>query len=457
MLELGAFEYEDDENGAAQAAKDLTSKDYIVRRFAAARLNRFGPLAEPHIKEIGAALLDEDAGVRLWVAATIAGLGPAATVEHMSELVQLISDMRTNAKTDRDEFVHDCGIRYWAIVALGVAGAEASVHLDVLKSCLNDDDPQVRVVAMEAISLVEPDAVPSAAEVVRKGFDDQLAVFRAGAATALSYTGLAATPYVQALGETLKDNNARAREAAAKTLGGLGVGTLKPFATCFAEMVKSDPDSNVRSAADGNLRLIGFEQTLAHQDIGVRLWAAKSLADKKSLAAGHGPALATAIKDADPMVRYWATIAYSGSGCATQEDIAVLKEALEDKDPQVRVESMKLLVKIDPEQTASAVQVISRSLKHKKSRFRARAADALSEAGLTALPVAAQIAELLDDPNWRVRTSAANSLQCIGKAAVLPSAKKLAGMAKSDEDVDVRRVSKAALSKFGLAEKFGLE
>lgn len=170
--------------------------------------------------------------------------------------------------------------------------------------------------AAEALGRLGPaakDAVPALAAALK----DPERFVRMSAARALGQLGAASKEALPALAAALNDSDSFVRGTAARTLG--RVGAISPEVWAPMKEAAKDKDLDVQRAA-----------TEAWNSI-TSAWGKLGPADKGAI-----PALAAALKDAEPPVRTVAARALGkvGSG-APAEALAALKAALKDPEPQV--------------------------------------------------------------------------------------------------------------------------
>jgi HEAT repeat protein len=172
----------------------LEHKDVNIRHSAISKLRKLGPQAELAIPALTRLLQDEDAGVRYRAADTLGSLGTLANEASISLINAVrdeddrvrrsaaiaISSVAPTAHTDVPDLIkflknRNPNVRIWAadaLVALASDGVDANEAIPQLKQCLNDENRDIRMRAISAItSLDEPDAscVPALLEAFKSG------------------------------------------------------------------------------------------------------------------------------------------------------------------------------------------------------------------------------------------------------------------------------------------------
>lgn len=227
-------------------------------------------------------------------------------------------------------------------------------------------------------------------DALRAALKDKEASVRQNAAWALGQLHEEAGSAADALRECLSDKNALVRRDAATSLGFLGKAAAAAVPSLM-EMVKSEPDTVVRKAALGSLvPLVG------------------------------------------PDHRRYARF---------------LQPLLQDKDPEVAVDSAVVLAKIGGEEAKEAVPVLRKALKDADAEVQEKSVIALSEMGPQAKDAIFDLAEVLRRGKvTKVRCGAALALAHI-RAAAEPVALDIAEVLKPTEPVDVRQDAAEALAR----------
>ena len=182
-------------------------EDAPIRLIAAEALGRIGPGAKAAIPDLIAAMSGPDSRVRSEAARALGAIGPEAALA-IPELVRLLTRGPLRVRSMRRGYV--ALTAQWsqdALVQIGAAAVPALLEL------LRDNDPEVRIAAIETLGKLETKAT-------------------------------AAIPQLIA---DLNDTEPRIRTAAAQALGGIGEENAAVIAAMVARL--NDADEAVSSAA----------------------------------------------------------------------------------------------------------------------------------------------------------------------------------------------------------------
>lgn len=366
----------------------LKNGDEIVRLRAADALGEIAPDAAEAVPALDAALKDSDEFVRWHAAIALGKIGPTAVPVLITAL----------ENTDRD-------IRWHAADALGEIGPDAAEAVPALDAALEDPDEIVRTHAAIALGKIGPTAVPA----LITAFKDRSGLVQQTVADALGKIGAAAVP---ALAAVLEDPDATVRRQVVEVLGKMG-----PAAAPALAVALKNPYKDVQSEAAYLLDRLGRNAAEAtpilaavledHPDATVRSYAADVL---RNIGPAAAPALTSALKDRDGMVRLRAADALGMIGCGAVEAVPALAAALEDPDEIVRSHTARALGKIG----TAAVPALLTALKNPDSDVRWHAAEALGMIGSDAAETVPNLAAALEDPDEKVRQSAAEALGNMG-------------------------------------------
>jgi hypothetical protein len=144
----------------------------------------------------------------------------------------------------------------------------------------------------------------------------------------------------------------------------------------------------------------------------VRWSAAEVLGFIGPPAASAVPALADALRDSEPNVRYVAVKALIKFRATAHEAIPALVEALKDSEVRVRANAAEALGEMGAT-AREAVPAIAELLKDPEEEVRAHAAEALGDIGPVARPALPALRAALNDPSEEVRKEATQSIQKI--------------------------------------------
>jgi HEAT repeat protein len=149
----------------------------------------------------------------------------------------------------------DAEVRWWCVLALGNLALAPEGTVPLLAERLRDEDPRVRLAALEALGgfgREAAEAVPGILPLLEAA-EEPVA---ARAALAAVRAGGPAGPVVKALAGHLADPRETVRAAAAAALGEAGVAPRETVAR-LAALGRGDPSADVRAAAAWALQRLG--------------------------------------------------------------------------------------------------------------------------------------------------------------------------------------------------------
>merc|ERR1712226_607326 len=129
----------------------------------------------------------------------------------------------------------------------------------------------------------------------------------------------------------------------------------------------------------------------------------------------------------------------------------------EDSEARTRVAAAKAISRVQPDSAPKAADIIVVSLWDKDPAFRMSAGEGLEIMQEAAMPHTAALVAALEDDVPSVRLAVTNALTAAGRSAVKPNGAAVANVAKTDPDPYVRRAAVAALRKFMLTRRFGID
>jgi HEAT repeat protein len=333
-----------------------------------------------------------------------------------------------------------------------------------LGGLLEDPDPAVRKVALEAVKGLGPAAGAAAAvparliELLRERdawIDAVLALRCIGRAAAMPST-------LARLAHLLVHSDWRVRQAAARAVGALGsAAATGPILACFPRLLQ-DSHVTVRQAAVE--AVIGLGAASEGEAI---VSALISLLRDPDEAVGHGAAeaigrmggvtrtgeflaqLVQLMEDADPAVRRaaaWA-VRSMGTAGAKLESRARVAELLGDAPDESQAASAPAR-EPDEEETSERVARLLERLGHPVPDIRQSAADAVARMGAAAaLPeVVGRLAPLVRDASIEVRIAAAKAVGALGGVAGVPEVLAALREQARDEDEEMRAAAASALT-----------
>lgn len=249
--------------------------------------------------------------------------------------------------------VEDIAARREAINSLSDLALDAAATLNL---AMSDADSVVRWRSASAVTAVHSATVPQLLAAVTSE-DPEV---RRLAITSLRGLGAnAVSPFVQAL----QDNDARMRQAAAVTLGQIGLGAIDTVPQLVTAL--SDTDSRVRAAAAFSLSTFGahameavpaLRAALSDEFASVRARAAFALGQIGPSARRTAEELIWLVSDPDVSVRRNAVSALGGIGADTAVVLPALRQAMNDEDDGVHRCAATSLAVIDRGAVAAEAQ-----------------------------------------------------------------------------------------------------
>jgi HEAT repeat protein len=377
---------------ALAGGKDLQDSSAEARQRVAERLGEVPASGDRQgaVADLGAALQDESAGVRLAAARSLEKLRPEAKDAYGALL---------SALGDPDRAVADA-----AAATLESFGTPQLADLPALETALVHPRAPVRRFAMTALTQMELD---------RK---------------------VAIPLYLHALKKAPKD----VRTTAAQMLAVLGVGDRHQV---FADLVNAlgDPDADVRRAVDGALATLGpFEvedvpflrECLKARPTSVRTYAIMALGELGAKAKEAVTDLAEALKDEEAPIREAAAVVLGKIGVPA---IPVLERLLKSGTTNQQCLALAALGDIGTEAKIAVPDMLN-ALQDWSPNVRAAAAQALGKMGAegrVALPALAQAAL---DGDRDVRRKALHALVIIGPQPFL-AAPLIKAFQSDDEEI----------------------
>jgi HEAT repeat protein len=437
----------------------LKSKDGAVLQAAGYALQKLGPHAQPAVP----ALVQAHQRAKGFAQDALSQALIAVGGDGLERIAQMVKD--TKAPLDK---------RRKVISELGYARKPTDKVASILVEALRDPEPEIRAVAVLALTVIGPQgkaAIPALVELLGDvKMDEAAAKHRIGAtkivAEALTRMGPEA---VSALAEVLKDDNKKpfARWQAAGALAMLGRKAKSALPVLEAALKDDNLAVAVESAcayvrAGGAVDTIlpvlaeglqhkaafvlwhtadaierigikakeavpGLVPLLQHEVVEIRIKAAEAICQMGADAKPAVPALAQLLKQKDPRQQYQVARALERLGPDALEALPVLIERLKDTQAKGIQPILVTIGNIGPEAKA-AVPALIAILKQKETSFHGDAITALGRIGPDAHAAVPKLLENLNDPSEYTRASAARALGGIGpkaKAAVPPLKKLL--------------------------------
>jgi HEAT repeat protein len=428
----------------AALRRALEDPDGLVRLRAAEALPHMDRDSPPPVDVIRAALHDPDPAVRLRAAEIVMNLGvPVESIGSMLEPALQDADGRVRVQAALSLWVRDHEQRKKALpVLLAALTGEDESACDAALSAEADLSyfdrngiraalPALRVVLQQRARHRPRTILGALGGAIQMGAEASetrpvlLELVQADdpgvASNAMEWLPRMApleAPFLKALVRALGHRNAWVREAAARTIAGLGR-NAGPAVPALADALK-DPSPEVRATVARALGQLG-------RDAGPTLLA-----------------LAGALKDPAPRVRAAAAEACRELGPLARAVAGPLAQLLDDKDPGVRARAALALPRVDPGQGKLAIPALIRTVAEgdQMGGQAAGSLRALGEAGL------AGTVEALASEDGDLRRAAAGALASLGQGkpgTVAPALQR----AVKDPELGVRVTAARALTGLG--------
>jgi HEAT repeat protein len=380
--------------------------DEFTRRLASEALSKIGAPDKTDLPALVEALRDANLDVKRYATAAIGTLGSEAGMA----VPELLQDLK-----DKDTVVRQNAAR-----SLGKAGSSSqSTVVPALSAALQDQEPDVRVAAAEA--LTSPGLLnhsdPKPVLDLMKNADPRV---RACAAGALGQFSDAAKTVVPALMEACKSSDAVVRRGAMASLGQFGI--QAKAAPVFIDGLLKDQDGEVRKNAGAALAKLAPE-------LGPDVKAAAK-------------ALIKALHDPETDVKRSAATALARIGPEAKAAAASLADLLKEPDKGLRLEVLSALAAIGPAAKVAIPQLID-LLQVNDKEIHTRAAQVLGKIGKDAVRA---LTGAINSENPSARLGAARALGDIarpGTAAI----QALQLHARIDPEEEVRKECMSALTK----------
>jgi HEAT repeat protein len=352
------------------------------------------------------------------VAAPAVGQEPEFNGRKLSEWATVLKDDPTPRK------------RRAAVVALGQIAADNKEALPAIlgvvgKALKTDAHPAVREQAAVVLGQqkVEDAGVAAVADLTESLRIEKETAVRREVAAALGRFGKVAKPAVTPLTEALKDPDTAVRAAAADALGRIGPDARKAAADLLI-LVKDQPRP-VRQAAVFALGRVDPEEKAA-----------------------PAAALVEVLKsEPDQEMRKEALFALGFLGEASTEVVQAIAATLTDKDADFRGQAVLVLAKFGPAVRSAEVELTKVLKSDAEKQVRLNAVRTLcSGYGSDAVNLIPVLTERLkDDPDFEVRVAVAEELGAMGPPA--KAAIPLLRLAQRDAQIRVREAATAAVKK----------
>jgi HEAT repeat protein len=354
-----------------------------IRLESALALGRLGPPAKVAVGDLVGALKDGDNSVQVAAASALTLLDPKKAQTTVSILREGLKHENVVLRREGAQ----------GLLRLGSAAKEAVP--DLLK-CVQDEDYLVTVSAAEALGLLAPEkAKETAVPVLAKWLDRSDPSIRIAVAGGLGRMGGLSKSAVSALCNTLVDKNPEVRFSALFALGQIGPGAQD--AVC--SLLKAVKDSETRVGVQAITSLILIDLNKMRQAKGIVL-----------------PVLLKGLEQSDVSTRFAALTDLGFLGPEAKSAVPAIVQAMQDKEPQIRLSAAFSLMVIDPNKAkGAAIPVLIEALKSPLPDIRKNAAISLRQLGPDARQAIPALTEVLGDDDVRVHTAAADALVSISQ------------------------------------------
>jgi HEAT repeat protein len=349
-------------------------------------------------REVRDALPLIDAPKELTRPLMIQTLNDAGPVDAAAAILTL-AELGAEVVPELCEVLEDQRACYWACLALSEIGADAKAAVPHLTKALENEDPEVRIVALIALGEIGKPSASAAGKITQLLANDEIDGVRYAAAFALGSIGEKG-PAMRALADALDSESEFLRVAGAWALVRL-----------------SDEESPL---VDKAVKIV--VDAVSSEDVAVRDMALRAIADKSIPREIARPAFRKAlggITDPEQLEQIIDAVASMGAD-AVRPCINALREKSDS-----RIHAVKVLIKLGPT-AAPAVPELIATLKDEDAEVRREAEFALGSIGPEAASATMALVERLSDEDEEVRHAACYALGKIGPnaKAALPALRK---------------------------------
>ncbi|QDU95917.1 HEAT repeat domain-containing protein [Lignipirellula cremea] len=394
----------------------LTDDDAKVRAYSAYALGEMGEAARPAAPELVKQAIDGDPLVRRAVFGALRRIKPGLDVTiplftkvlaeadpaAVMPVLQTLADGGPEAVPALREALKNEKAAYWATLVLADLGPVAAPAVPELVALLEDKEPVVRLQAILALGKIGPEAKAACPGLVKALENDKWESVQYAATYALA---------------TIGDKDSC--EAAIRQAG-LHGDDFQAVASAWA-LVQLNPNNEELKKKAVKLLVQALKNSNSH----VRRAAARALFEIKASGEMIGPAIISALEDADPEVVSNAvrSIVALGPSIVDQVD-----EGLEND--KLRMMTARILYRLGPD-AADAVPELIEALEaagddKEDNDFREVAQFALGRIGAASAPAVEVLVDSLDSDDPEVQGSAIFALAKIGPGAqaALPALKE---------------------------------
>lgn len=443
-----------------------------IRAEAAKTLGKIGPGAGPAIPSLVNALGDEDKWVRRNAAEAIGSIDPT-NLEAVPALVEAIKDESGRVRVavaqtllkfgpvNRDviqSFIHASGDNWKGVIYacdefFALLDPKHRYAVPELAKMAETPEPRSRRLAIGAlirIGDIPVELVPALVEALQDHHEGGPSLYAEKALVMLGPKAKAAVPH---LIEMLDEKFWTRKFTAARILAAIGTAEAREAIPVIERYLKESP--HIRLCE--HLLQLDPQSTVALQALEriakSPMWHAMDIleAHYQLAQSGHNPqhhlqALVDGL-ESESLRKLSAAVYLGKLGSLATKGIPSLQKALEDNNPQVRIEAAHaiLLISSKRSERKQAVNVIINSLDEKECMARVRAATALGSFGLGEKWTVPVLITKVHDGDVRTRIAAIKSLGNIGPAAreALPSLGRLL----KDEHWQIRQSAAKTIEK----------
>jgi HEAT repeat protein len=406
---------------AADAVPALVGKlrddDALVRAHSVRSLGLIGDASKRYVKEIGALIADKDEKVRREVPHAFLRMKPdrSITIPLFTKILEdgdpsvrnMVLQAVAETGPDAVPFLLDAlarpESRYWACLGLGQIGPDAVKAVPKLLEIAEDKEPEHRMEALMALGSIKPSDATSISAIA-KHLEDPFGGARFAAAYALGNIG----PAAKTAGAALMKHARTSRDEFLKV-------------TCAWALVKVD-----ERTLDTALPIL--IEGARSRDPNVRSACARGLGDVKAKPATSLPALISLLGDVEKPVVGQAVEAVAAFG---EEAVPLTSKAL--ANDRLKLGAIFALKRIGPAAKAAVPDLVKAMSNEPQLDVRREVFFALASIGGSeeAIP---ELIKALSHENVKVRNGASYALGKIGPAAksALPTLKR--NMTSKDDE-----------------------
>jgi HEAT repeat protein len=391
---------------AAPAVSSLTAaladKDAKVRAYSAYALGEIGPAAKPALSTLAGMIEDTDATVRREAIKALGKVGPhpevvdalvdvlkKAPAAEVPPALHSLAEFGDAVVPDMIEALDHEKARYWACLVLAEIGPKAKEAVPALVKALGDKRREVRREAVLALGHIGPGAAAAVPQIVPL-LDDQGGGVRSGSVWSLGAMGPAAQAALPALKKKTADPDEMLSMLCAWAIARIEPGDAVARGRAREKLLATTTSKQPRVRATA---IFGLADLKFHDpDVVHALVHALGDPDNQTAATagqalvGMGDAAVGPLTESlsDEPLRGHAAAALGTLGPRAKSATGALVARLNDKNPEVRAETLYALGAIAPGDAQVLAAVSKSAASDTEPAVRYAAIEALSAAGAVA-------------------------------------------------------------------------